>query len=178
MTTSSFQFGIAGSSPFVLDGPAVAGSGVPLPQIKPGTVTYGDNEGEFVYCKLTLGSTTTLTDGQVYQYDKDYNASLLTTAAAVRGQSVGVARVAQANVPAGTYYVWLQRAGHVAVQANASAPANQLCETTATGGQINAAASPTVSSKAIQGLFLLTANGGSAGTTEANVLWPYVDKTN
>lgn len=179
MTTTTFQNELPGANPFKLDGPSVAGSGVPLPQFKPGTtVALGDAGAEFIYVSLTLGSTTTLTDGQVFTFDKDYSASLLTTTSGVRGNEVGVGRVNQANVAAGTYYIWLQRAGHVKVLSSASAPAAQLVETTATGGQINAAASPTVGSKRVVGLYLQVSNGGSVGTTDANVMWPYIDATN
>jgi hypothetical protein len=179
MTTTTFQLELPGANPFSLSGPAVSGSGKPFPEFKYGTtVALGDAGAEFISASLTLGSTTSLTDGQVYVLDKDFAATLLSTANSPRGCEVGVGRVAQANVPAATYGIWLQRAGHVAVQANASAPGNQLCETTATAGQINAAASPTGGSKLIVGLYLHATNGGSPGTCAANVMWPYVDKTN
>lgn len=183
MTTTTLQFELPGANPFALAGPASAagatGAGVPFPQFSYGTALAAGNSGaDFIFCQLVLGGATTLTDGQVYTYDKDYVATLVSTANSPRGQDVGVGRVAQAAVPAGTYGIWLQRAGHVNVQASASAPANALCETTATAGQLFSAASPTVGSKLIVGLYLQTANGGAAGVTAANVMWPYIDKTN
>jgi hypothetical protein len=154
---TQFQFEVPGASPFSLEGPVTAGTGQLGPQFKPGTtVALGDNGAEFIYCKLVLSGTTTLADGQLYTIDGTFSASLLTTTNSPRGQSVVVGRVNQANVAAGTYYFWVQRAGNAPVVMSGSA--NALAETTATGGKANFTNSPTVGSKLIVGLYVFNAS--------------------
>lgn len=235
------QVELPGASLTKLEGPIVSGSGYPAPNFRPGTtIALGDQAAEFVYCKLILASTTTLTEGQLYTYDGTFTASLLTTTNSPRGQSVVVGRINQASVPAGTYYFWGQRSGNAPVVMSGSA--NALAETTATGGKANFTNTPTSTTKLIVGLYVYnagptftatttngspaltslssldeialgagvsgtgipgsttviaidrtlntvtlsancTANGSAitvtlAGTVTANVMWPYIDKTN
>ncbi len=148
----------AGCNPFTLKGPAVLGSGVPLPQHKPGTRQDGDCEAEFVYCALALGAVTNLQDGQLFAIDTDYNAVPLTTAAGLRGMSVGVGRVNQLAVAAGAYFIWLQIAGHAPVIVNTGTP-NAPGETTANAGIGNFPnGAATVGAKTIRNLFLQAAS--------------------
>lgn len=180
MANTTRQTGLPGCNPFALEGPIVAGSGHPAPNFRPGAFSpaAGDSGGEFQYCILTLASTTSLTDGQVYVIDKDFNAALATTTNALRGMDVGIGRVVQASVVAGTYYIWLQRNGRAPVQVAASALANTVMQTTATGGQLDAPSSPTATTKAIAGIELTAANGGAAGVVQAFVRRPAVYVTN
>ena len=154
-----------GCSPFTLKGPYVSGSGLPVPQHKPGTRQEGDCEAEFVYCGLNLAAVTSLADGQLFAIDTDYNATLLTTTTGLRGMSVGVGRANQSNVAAGQYYVWLQIAGHAPVIAN-TGTANAPGETTTTAGMGNfPAGAATVGAKTIRGLFLQAASVVFTGNT-------------
>ena len=72
---------------------------------------------------------------------------LLTTAASVLNQEVAFLQAWAPATAAGTYYVWLGRAGHLAVKATGAA--NGFGETTATAGTVNFAATPTVGTKSI-----------------------------
>jgi len=54
----------------------------------------------------------------------------------VLNASVVVANVFAPATPAGTYYIWFCRAGHVLVRASAASIATGMAETTATGGQV------------------------------------------
>ena len=166
MAANSFQFDAPGANPFTLYGPAVTASGIPQPQMKPGTVMRGDREAEYVLCALTLASTTNFTNGQLYQWDKDYNASLVTTSAAVRGYSCGVNQVVQTGVTAGTYYIWLLRAGHGPVVATGSAAS--AAETTATAGTVNFTNTPTTGAKTVVGLTFYAAATFTASTTNTS----------
>lgn len=158
------QFELPGSNPFKLDGPVLAGSGVPLPQFRVGTaISLGDAGAEYIYCAITLGGVTTLKDGQLYVLDKDFNVTLLSTANSPRGNSVVVGRVNQAAVAAGSYYGWFQRSGNAPVVSTGNA--NAIAETTATAGQANYNNAPTVGSKQIVGLYLFAANAAFTGDT-------------
>lgn len=172
MVATLVQFGLPGANPFALEGPVTAGTGQLGPQQKPGNVASaeGDCGSEFVYCKLVLGSTTTLADGQLYVVDKAYTMTLLTTTNSPRGNNVVVCRVNQANVIAGTYYVWAQRAGNCPVVA--TGVGNALAETTATGGTANFTNTPTTTTKYIVGLYLYATNQTFTATTTtgSNVL--------
>lgn len=163
-----------GCNPFLVEGPVTLGSGVFAPSFDLGVVTYGDKGAEFIYCKLVLGSSTTLREGQFYTYDKDYTATLLTTSNSPRGQEVGVGRYDNPTaLAAGTYYIWLQRAGHCPVKYTGSN--NALCETTATGGLCNFTNTPTTTTKLIVGVYGLdfattfTANTVNGSTTLTNI---------
>lgn len=161
MAYSIRQFTEEGANPFVVEGPVTLGQGVFAPSYDLGTVVSGDNEAEYVYCRLVLGSSTTLRDGQLYTYDKDFTCSLVTTSNSPRGQSCGVGRFDQSTaLPAGTYFIWLQRAGHCPIRYTGSN--NAIAETTATGGLVNFTNTPTTTTKQIVGLYLL--NGGNTFT--------------
>lgn len=167
-----------GASPFTIEGPIVSGSGIPGPNFTLGSIAWGEAEAEWVYCKLVLGSTTTLSPGQWLQWDKDYTANLLTTATAVVGYGCGVLS-AQSIAPtvaggvastitlaAGTYYIWVQRAGQApSVVSAATTAALLIAETTTTAGQSNVPASATVSTKQITPVSYQAANITFTATT-------------
>jgi hypothetical protein len=179
MTTATFINTQFGARPTVLDSAGTLGDGTQIPQIKVGSRADGDAGSEFVYCKLTLASTTSLLDGHVYTIDKDFNASLISTSNSPRGQTVGVGRVAAASTPAGTYYLWVQVAGGAPVQVVATTPkANTIMETTATAGVLGAPTSATVGSKAVIGAVITADNSGATGSVEGILNWPSIDKTN
>jgi hypothetical protein len=140
------------------------GLGIPAPQWKLGMTINGDTGSEFVFCKLVLGATTDLLPGQAYQYDENFTATLLTTANSVLNYEFGVCNVWAPQAVAGTYYIWVQRAGHCAVQAAAASIATGQAETTATAGVLKflASASHTAGTKSTQGL---TAFGASSSIT-------------
>ncbi|NKQ85168.1 hypothetical protein [Rhizobium ruizarguesonis] len=177
MTIATSQTDRLGANPFVVEGPIVAGSGVPGPNFALGAVAGGDRESEWVYCKLVLASTTTLQPGQWFQWDRDYTASLLTTAAAVVGNRCGVfAGASQAptqsggpaqsiSLVAGTYYIWVQRNGEAPALVTTATAALVVAETTATAGLANAPASATTTTKAIQGVNFTAANQTFTATT-------------
>lgn len=143
-----------GANPCILYGPGVSasgsnGTGVIQPQFRLGTVIAGDLGSEFVYCKLTLAAVTDVLPGQVYQLDKDYNATLLTTANSVLNEEAVVLNVWAPQTAVGTYYGWFQRAGHVAVQAAAASVATGSGETTATAGTLKFPAAATAGTKSV-----------------------------
>lgn len=182
MTTATSQFEIVGANPFVLDGPLVSGvspttgAGQIFPANTLGDIAAGNAGSEYVYCKLVLGGATTLQPGQAYAIDKQYTATLLTTAASPRGNNVAFLMVNAPTAPvAGTYFGWFQRAGNLGVVATAAAQGN-LAETTATGGLSNFPNSPTALSKLITGLYIyatsftFTANDTNTGPTAGQSL--------
>ncbi|MBX5130127.1 hypothetical protein HJB53_26940 [Rhizobium lentis] len=170
MTIAISQTDRLGANPFVVEGPIVAGSGIPGPNFALGAVAGGDRESEWVYCQLVLASQTTLQPGQWFQWTRDYVASLLTTAAAVVGQRCGVfAGAAQpptltggplsaVTLAPGTYYIWLQRNGQAPAQVATATAALVVAETTTTAGQASAPASATVGTKAIANVNFAAAN--------------------
>lgn len=149
-----------GAAPTTLIGPVPTsgntGGGVPVPQFAPGTMVEGSAKGRWVLATLVLGTTTTLANGQWYVLDRNFTATLLTTANSPRGSSVGVGSVSQASVVAGTYYIWLQIFGHAPSQFTGSAAA--AAETTATGGLLNFNNTPTSGAKTIGGVTLYVAS--------------------
>jgi hypothetical protein len=143
-----------GANPCLLYGPAtaagVSNQGVPLPNWKPGMTVNGDGGSEFIYCKLVIASANTdLLPGQGYFWDKDFTATLMsgTNASNILNAEVGVLNVWSPLTAAGTYYIWLQRAGHCSVQAAGSSAATGSAETTGTAGQFKFPTSPTASQK-------------------------------
>lgn len=149
-----------GASPTVLIGPVPTsgntGGGVPLPQFSPGTVVEGNAKARWVLATLVLGSTTSLTNGQAYVIDRNFVATLVSTANSPRGSSVGIGSVSQASVVAGTYYIWLQIFGNAPVAFTGSAAA--IGETTATAGLLNFNNTPTATTKAVGGITLYVAS--------------------
>ena len=173
MTVATFQTAIDGVNPFTVEGPAVLGSGVIVPQFRPGHVAYGDAETEWVYCKYTSVSNQVLKPGLLFTVDDDFTATLLTTANSPRGSKVMVCGVGLGyggqpvtTVTGSVYYLWLARSGQMPIAYTTVATLGNLAETTATGGAANFPNSATVSSKLITGLYVTKAVGGTfTGTT-------------
>lgn len=173
MTVATFQTAIDGVNPFVAEGPAVAGSGVIVPQFRLGHVSYGDAESEWVYCKYTSVANLVLRPGLLFTVDDDFTATLLTTANSPRGSKVlvcgvglGVGGQSQTTVTGSDYYVWLARCGQLPVAYTAVATVGNAAETTATGGAANFPNALTTSAKQISGLYITKAVGGTfTGTT-------------
>ena len=153
VATGSGVWSDPGANPCILYGPQVAAGvsnqGTPQPTWRLGMVVSGDVGSEFVYAKLALAGVTDLLPGQAYQLDKDYNATLLTTANSVLNQEVVVLNVWAPQTAVGTYFGWFQRAGRVAVQTAAASVATGFGETTATAGQLKFPASATVGTKSV-----------------------------
>lgn len=185
MSIATSQTERFGANPFAVEGPIVAGSGILGPQFALGSLAWGPSEAEWVYCKLTLASTTTIQPGQWIQWDKDYNAILVTTATAVIGSGIGVLNIGtqaptQAGGPSGTvslaagvYYVWVQRAGQAPALMSGTVTANLvIAETTTTAGTAAAPASATVGTKQITPVSFSAANFTFTATTTngSNVL--------
>lgn len=160
-----------GADPTVAYGPVPAagqtGQGILLPPFKVGMVVTGDLGTEFVLCKLVLAAATDLIPGQAYQWDKDYTATLLTTAGSVLNQEVGFAQIYASQLAIGTYYIWLGRAGHMPVNTIAGTVANGYGETSATAGALKFPAAPTAGSKSVSPTSAYVASAGFTFT--ANV---------
>lgn len=151
--TGSGIFSDPGINPCVAYGPVpatgVSGQGLTFPPYRLGMIAQGDFGAEFVLCKLVLAALTDLLPGQAYQWDKDFTLTLLTTANSVLNEEVGWAQIWAPQLAIGTYYVWVQRAGHMAVIAAAASVATGAAETTATAGQVKLPAAPTAATKSI-----------------------------
>ena len=171
MTVARYNTSDFGANPFSYDIASVSGTGSLVPQFKLGHVTWGDAEAEWVYVKLTLGSTTNLLPGQLYYIDDDYNATPLANAASPRGAVVLVCNVFAPALAAGTYYLWMARAGQMPV-AYTTLTTNNLTETTTTAGSANSPSSPTVGSKLIVGLYFTKSPATFTGTVTN--LSPYI----
>lgn len=160
MAYAKYTWSEIGALPTSLLGPltasGVSNQGTPQPQFQPGTRVQGNGHGEWVLGTLVLAAPTTLANGQAYVLDRNFTATLLTTANSPRGNSVGYGSVSQASVAAGTYYIWLQVKGHCPVQF--TGVANAIGETTATGGLVNYTNTPTGSTKAVLGDHLFVAS--------------------
>ena len=168
IATGSGVFSDPGGNPCLLYGPVpsagVSGQGLIQPQFRVGMTLEGDLGAEFIYGKLVLGSTTDLLPGQGYFLDKDFNLTLMsgTNASNILNAEVGVLNVWSPNTPAGTYYAWLQRAGHASVQAAAASAATGSAETTTTAGQFKFPTTPTAGQK---NALPFTAYNASSGVT-------------
>jgi hypothetical protein len=166
--TGSGVWSDPGVNPCKLYGPLPAagqtGLGVLLPPYKVGMVVNGDLGAEFVLGKLVLAGTTDLLPGQGYFLDKDFNLILTsgTNASNILNAEIGVLNVWAPQTPAGTYYAWLQRAGHASVQAAAASVATGSAETTGVAGQFKFPTSPTASQK---NALPMTAYNASSGVT-------------
>ncbi len=163
--TGSGVWSDPGANPCVLYGPARPGSSIPVPQWKPGMILSGDYGAEFVFCQLVLGGTTDLLPGDCYFLDGNFGLTLLSTTNAtnVIGAQVAAVQVFAPATPAGTYYVWAQRAGNTSIRAVSGSLTNGQGETNATTpGTLKFPATPTAGQKSVgpaQGL------SGSSGLT-------------
>jgi hypothetical protein len=157
-------FSDPGADPTVAYGPVPSagntGTGIPYPTFRLGTVINGTEGSEFVFCKLVLAAATDMLPGEFYTWDRNYLAVKLTTALAVLNQEAGVALIFANQQAAGTYYLWLARAGHMPVRAAAASVAGGLAETTTTGGVGKFPAAPTVGAYSISPATSYVASAG------------------
>lgn len=171
----------AGVDPTVLSpiAPAtgVSNGGVPVPSMRVGTVITGAEGSSFTLCKYVLAATTDILPGQVFQWDRAYTASLITTALGVLNQEAGVSVCFANAVPAGSYYIWLQRTGHAPMRTLAASVATGAGETTTTAGTLKFLTTPTGSSYGLPAAggylasagFTFTANTTNGSPTLTNV---------
>lgn len=132
---------------------------------------FTDTAGaEFVYVQAEGAITGA---GYVVLIDEAGQADMIETtiSATARGQMVGVAQAAFADDD----YGWVQIFGTTNIRVAASAAANAVLNTTATGGQIDDDA--TTGAEVIDRMVLTTARGGSAGTAEGVLFYPTVGAT-
>jgi hypothetical protein len=169
-----------GANPCTLIFAPVAGvstQGIPEPQFRLGMVVTGDYETEFVYAKLTLAGVTDLLPGDMYFMDGAYNLTLFSTTKA--NNTIGAKAVcAQVYAPAtaaGTYYLWVARAGQILVRAIAGSVANGAGETDATtAGTIKAPASATAGQKSAGPFQAIVASSGLTFTGNTTNGSPYI----
>lgn len=176
MTVIRYQTAIDGANPFNLDGPigTVAGAskdGVFVPQFKAGHVSYGDSEAELVYCKLVLASATTLTPGDWYSWDDDFTATLYANGVAAQavGCPIGIGLVnapASAQAAAGTYYLWLLRAGQAPARYTTIIASTPVESTATAGAVLSKAGAGTASAKSMTGAMFVK---GAPATFTADV---------
>lgn len=104
----------------------------------------------------------------VVTYDETYNTTVapLSTSNDARGDKVGVAPVAFASGD----YGWLQIAGPCTMNVLASCAANVRLNTTATAGSLDD--DGTASSLQVEGIYLTTARGSSAGSAAGILNYP------
>lgn len=174
-----------GANPCILYGPAsaagVSNQGVPLPNWKLGMTINGDTGAEFVYCRFVAAGAPDLIPGQAYFWDENFNATIqsATVASNLTNAEVGLMQVFFPAVPNGTYFAWLQRAGHAAISAVAASVANGFGETNAaTAGALKFVATPTVGQRSVlpSGAFgasssiTFTANSLNGSPTLSNVI--------
>lgn len=176
VTTASGIYGDPGVNPWILYGPTPStttvmasstgygSNAIPQVQFRVGTVSPGDYETEWVFCRLAVAGPVDYLPGQVFVVDENFNASLATTTTAATNKNLN-AMVGYVYAPAtatGTFYLWLARAGNLAVQAAGSSLANGQAESTATGGQVKFLVTHTA---ATWTLSPLTAYGASSSIT-------------
>ena len=179
VSTGSGVWSDPGANPCVLLSPpaATTGGGIPQPQFRLGMTINGDYGAEFVLGKLTLAGTTDLLPGDCYFVDGAYNLTLFsaTNANNIIGAQVVVAQVFAPATPAGTYYLWGQRAGSSIVRAIAASVANGQGETNATtAGTMKFPASATAGQKSAGPAQGVVASSGITFTGATTSGSPYI----
>lgn len=182
MAIALLQYEGLGTRTYAPEGPLdLTGKTGPLASFRPGEVVAGDAGAEFVYCYFTPTASLTLNQGDVLAVDNTGQAYQITTSNAIRGAYVATffmnGRYGDPGTAAnggnawsftfpsaGTYGIWVQRAGFSLINFASGSAVTGLGETTATASQVKAPASATVSSKALQGLYY----GAQTGTFTAN----------
>lgn len=167
------------------------------PSQRLGVAVGGDCESEFVSLLFDATAGQVVRQGDAVVWDNSYRAIYCTTTNATRGMSLGTiylggrygdsaagggalgggAAFSYTFPTAGTYLIWVQRAGSSLLSVTSSAATNNLAETTATSGQLGAPASPTLGSKLVTGLYLpaaqstftFTANTVNGSATLTNI---------
>jgi hypothetical protein len=192
------QFDLVGARIFQPEGPF--NNQTPgMFSFKPGTVCGGDFESEYTYVMLNAPVAVTLQQGQLIGWDASFQAYVVTSALARRGDRIGTfflgGRVGdpgglpgsvnwpfQITLQPGVYGLWVQRSGESLLQLQAGGvtiPANaNLVTTTATGGAGDAPTVVIAGTKLIVGAYVspysstFTANtvSGSAILTNLSTL--------
>lgn len=171
MTIATFQFDTAAARVYYPEGPYGAAGQFPLPGFKPGTVTAGDSEAEFVFLTLNVTAALTLNQGDVLVWDNSYVAVQSATGSGAHAFSSSVGtfflggRVADpAAFPnpgnywsytfstPGIYGIWVQRAGVSLMNLATVNAQTKPINTTAVAGQVNAPTAPLASSMGITGV--------------------------
>lgn len=179
--TGSGVWSDPGANPCVLYGPTiaagVASQGIPAQQFRLGMTMNGDYGAEFVFCKLVLAGTTDLLPGDCYFYDVNFGLTLFSATNALNliGMEVGVGQVFAPATVAGTYFLWIQRAGRASIRAIAGSVLNGKGETNATtAGTMKFPAAATAGQKSaspVQG-FVASSGVTFTGTTVSGS--PYI----
>jgi hypothetical protein len=164
--------------PLPVAGVTPTGSGLIFPNFRVGMTINGSEGTEFVLCKLVLAGTTDLLPGQAYFWDAQFTAILFS---ATNGNNTlstecGILNVFAPNLAAGTYWVWMQRAGHASVMALAASVATGAAETTATAGSVKfpAVATPTAGQKSAGPCTAFVASSGVTFTGNTTNGSPYI----
>lgn len=144
--------------------------------VRPGTkALYSDSEGvkEFVAVLYGTGGATAADYALLIDADGGAVMASTTTSApgAGAGKRVGLAMAVATVGQAG----WAQVYGNGSVRVAASAALGTILNTTATAGQLDDDA--TAGAEVIDGLTLMAANGGAAGSVECSLDYPSVGRT-
>ena len=179
--TGSGVWSDPGVNPCKLYGPLPSagktGDGLLNPPFKIGSVVNGDLGSEFILGKLVLSATTDLLPGQGYFVDKDFTLTLTsgTNASNVLNAELGVLNVWGPQTPPGTYYAWLQRAGHASVQAAAASLSGGSAETVSgVAGQFKFPTTPTAGQKNALPMTAYVASSGVTFTGSTAAGSPYI----
>lgn len=180
------QEGVDINAVFILD---TSTPEYPRPPFNPGTVAYGTDGSEWVYCTASV----TLAKGSVVLVSAvpgSWSVALIggaTIGTPPTGQLIGVVggSLGSMVVPAptgtqtGTFF-WIQRAGNVPnVSCAASTTINTLLHTSATvAGQVTSSAGGAGTSYQVNNLVISQATGSAAGPNTAIANYPSAGVTN
>lgn len=160
----------------------------PAPPFLPGTLAWGTDGSEFVYCtaSITIGSGSVVLISMVPGSWSVALAGGATVATAPTGQLLGVVggSLGSLVVPApsspqtGTYF-WVQRAGNAPnVKTAASTTKNaQLYSSATAGGTLSSTAGGSATTYLVNGLVITQATGSAAGPNTAVLNYPVVGLT-
>lgn len=161
---------------------------IPGPPFGPGTLAWGTDGSEFVYCTasitIAIGSAVLIS-----AVPGSWSVALsggATVATPPTGQLVGITGGATGSVaipaPSGTQkgtYFWVQRAGNAPnAKALASTTKNaQLYSSATTGGALSSTAGGAATTYQINGIVITQATGSAAGPNTATLNYPVVGAT-
>lgn len=196
MTIAKKVTGLIGARAYLPEGPYGAAGQFPFPAFAPGDVAEGELGAEFEFVLLNTTAALTLNQGDCIVYDNSgYGIQSLTGAGAHPfGASVGFfflgGRVADLSglvspgniwsytFPiAGTYGIWVQRAGKGLVNCATINAQTKPLNTTAVAGQLNAPTTPLAGSMGMSPLFTcptswtVTGNVTSGSSVITNLAW-------
>lgn len=180
VSTGSGVWSDTGANPCKVYGPYPAagstGNGYTYPPYRYGMVVNGDFGSEFIAAKLVLAAATDLIPGQGYFLNESFVATLLSTTNAnnTLGNEVGVLNVWYPQCPAGTYLVWLQRAGRCSVKVDSASATGQGETSATTAGSFKFPTSPTAGQKSISPTTALVAASGTTFTGNTVNGSPYI----